>query len=66
MWVVTFFSIVGTILNIKKRKECFVIWLITSSAWCVYDLYIKAYAQSFLFFIYICLAIWGIIEWKKK
>jgi len=66
MWIVTLTSIIGVILNIKKRKECFIIWGVTNSLWCIYDLSIKAYAQSFLFFIYVLLAIWGIWEWRKK
>jgi len=66
MWVVTFFSLLGTILNIKKKKICFWIWLFTNVTWCVYDYMIGAYAQSCLFLIYTGLAIWGIIEWQKS
>lgn len=66
MWIVTLVSIVGVILNIKKRRECFVIWGVTNSLWSIYDFSIHAYAQSFLFFIYVLLAIWGIWEWRSK
>ena len=31
MWIVTFASIVGTMLNIRKMRACFVIWLVTNS-----------------------------------
>ena len=66
MWIVTGLSILGTVLNIKKKPVCFVIWLVTNSLWCVYDFYIKNYAQSGLFLVYVGLAIWGIISWSKK
>jgi nicotinamide riboside transporter PnuC len=66
MWIVTLISIVGTILNIKRKQVSFVIWLITNSLWFVYDLSIQAYAQSALFAVYVGLAIWGIIAWRKR
>lgn len=66
MWLVTAASLIGTILNIKKKQICFVIWLFTNSLWCVYDFSIGAYAQAALFSIYVALAIWGIIEWRKR
>ena len=66
MWIVTGFSILGTVLNIKKKRICFIIWLITNFAWCIYDFVIRDYPQSFLFLVYVGLAIYGIIEWRKK
>lgn len=65
MWVFTGLSIIGVVANIKKLKWCFVLWLFTNSAWCIYDYSIGAYAQSALFFVYVLLAIWGIYEWYK-
>lgn len=65
MWIVTGASIVGTILNLKKKKICFWIWLFTNSLWCAYDVWITAYAQAGLQAVYVGLAIWGIIEWRK-
>lgn len=66
MWVVTVMSLVGVVLNIKKRKECFYVWGVTNFAWMVYDFYIGAYSQSFLFAVYFLLAVWGIYEWNKE
>jgi len=66
MWFVTIASIVGVILNIKKKRICFFIWLFTNLSWTIYDFFIKAYAQSALFLIYTILAIYGIYEWRKK
>jgi nicotinamide riboside transporter PnuC len=66
MWIVTGLSILGTVLNIKKKPVCFAIWLVTNSLWCVYDFSIKNYAQAGLFLVYVGLAIWGIISWRHK
>lgn len=65
-WVVSGFSLIGVYLNIKKKHECFVIWFFTNASWTVYDFYIGAYAQSFLFFIYTLLALYGLYEWRFK
>jgi len=66
MWAVTGASVVGVVLNIKKKRICFVIWLCTNSLWCMYDFWMGAYAQSALFSVYVVLAIWGIIAWKSE
>lgn len=66
MWLVTAASIVGTVLNIKKKQVCFVIWLVTNFLWCVYDYHARSYAQSALFLVYTGLAVYGIYEWRKK
>lgn len=65
MWGVTVLAIVGVVLNIKKRKECFYVWVFTNSAWMVYDYWMGAMAQAALFAVYVGLAVWGILEWRK-
>lgn len=62
----TFGALVGVILNIKKKKACFYIWLFTNTAWAVVDFYKGIPAQGVLFSVYAVLAIWGILEWKEK
>lgn len=66
MWIVTAASIVGTVLNIKRQRYCFVIWLITNSTWCAYNLWIGSYPQAALFAVYVGLSVWGIIQWRVK
>jgi nicotinamide riboside transporter PnuC len=66
MWIITLISLIGVILNIKKRRECFMIWTVSNFAWMVYDFKIGAYAQSALFAVYFVLAVWGLYEWKEK
>lgn len=62
----TILSLIGVVLNIKKRKECFYIWGVTNFGWVFIDYNAGLYAQSLLFAIYFVLALWGIYEWKKS
>ena len=64
MWVVTAMSLLGVVLNIHKRKECFTVWGITNFIWAIYDWRIGARAQSVLFTVYFLLAIWGLYKWS--
>jgi nicotinamide riboside transporter PnuC len=65
-WVVSAFSIIGVVLNIKKMRICFYIWLFTNASWTIVDFVFGLYAQSLLFLVYTGLAVYGIIEWKKE
>ena len=65
-WICAALSILGVILNIKKHRACFWIWAVTNATWTVVDFTVGLYAQSALFFVYFILAIYGIIEWRKR
>ena len=62
----TISALVGVILNIKKNVLCFYIWLVTNISWAIVDFYKGIPAQGILFTIYAGLAVYGIIEWRKK
>jgi nicotinamide riboside transporter PnuC len=64
-WALTAASILGVWLNIKKRKACFAIWAVTNFSWMIVDFCHGLYAQSALFAIYFCLAVYGLCEWRK-
>jgi len=65
-WTVAVLSLVGVLLNIRKNYKCFYIWTVTNASWCLVNLYYQIYAQAALFFVYFCLAIYGLYEWKVK
>jgi len=65
-FILTLLSLLGVILNIKKKRSCFFIWFFTNGSWAIYDYYIGAFWQGVLFTIYFGLAIYGIVEWRKK
>ena len=64
MWLLTGFSLVRVVLNIRRNRSCFVVWGVTNAAWAVIDLDAGLYAQAALFAIYFALAIWGFMVWK--
>ncbi len=64
--ILTILSLIGVVLNIKKKISCFYIWFITNASWTIIDFYKDIPAQGTLFFIYTLLAVYGIYEWKKE
>src|SRR5450756_1419047 len=64
-WLLAVVSLVGTYLNIKKQKMCFVIWGVTNALWVLYDFSIGAIAQAALMLCYFVLAVHGFYEWRK-
>lgn len=64
-WVLSILSIIATVANIYKKRWCFYIWALTNLSWVLVGIKTKVYAQSFMFFMYFLLAIWGIICWKR-
>jgi len=64
-WVISFFSILGVWLNIKKVKYCFVIWMFTNACWMIIDFIQGIHAQAFLFMVYFILAVKGFYDWRK-
>lgn len=64
-WPLAILTVVGVVLNVKKRRFCFVIWSVTNIFWVVYNYTIEAYAQAAVFAVYFGLAIWGIIQWGR-
>ena len=65
-WLLTGLSLIGVVLNIHKRQECFYIWAVTNTCWMLIDFKKGIPAQGVLFMVYVILAIYGIIMWKKK
>ena len=64
--LLVFFSLLATYLNVRKKKVCFKIWLVTNTLWAIYDVYKGAYWQALLFIAYVGLAIYGMIRWKEE
>jgi len=65
MWFLTALSIIGVVLNIRKDRRGFLLWMLTNAGWAVVDFRHRLYAQGVLFTIYFVLSFWGWIRWKK-
>lgn len=64
--LLTIISITGVILNTKKKRICFLIWMATNLSWAVIDFYHGLWEQSILYLVYFVLAIYGWFSWGKK
>lgn len=66
MWFVTLVSIIGSILNAKKSKWCFYIWITANLIWLTYDIHIRLYSRAALDVVQTIICISGIIHWAKE
>ena len=64
-WLVSAAALVGVVLNIRKRRECFAIWTLTNASWCVIDWQHGLFAQAALMSIYCILSLWGLWAWSR-
>jgi hypothetical protein len=66
MWLLAAAAIAGVVLNNFRRRECFLIWMVTNATWMIYDWSLGAQAQAAMFGVYLGLSIWGWFQWGKK
>jgi hypothetical protein len=66
MIFVTFLSLIGVALNIKRKRSGFWVWMVTNAIWAGYDYRIGAWEQGVLFTAYFVLACWGSWEWRTS
>ena len=64
-WALTFISLTGVVLNIKKIRHGFLLWMITNICWAVIDFKHGVPEQAFLFLVYFILSVWGWVSWSK-
>ena len=66
LWALTAISIIGVILNIKKKRLGFVFWIFANGAWAVVNFKAGIPEQGFLFVVYLALAIYGYFAWADE
>lgn len=66
MWLVTILSLYGNVLNVKKKRSGFVVWVIANVLWLIYDIWTGLYSRAALDTVQTAFCVWGIIEWKDK
>lgn len=65
-WLITLVALVGVVLNIQKRRECFWVWLCTNTSWCVIDFVHGLYSQATLMAVYAVLSVYGLWSWRTN
>ena len=65
-WLLALASLTGVVLNILKRRACFVIWCGSNAAWAAIDLHAGLPAQAALMATYSGLAVVGFYQWRPR
>lgn len=59
-------AIIGTILNIKKDKNGFILWILADLIFIYQSYNLKAYNLVIICLIHIIVASIGYLKWKKR
>jgi nicotinamide riboside transporter PnuC len=65
-WILALISIIGVVLNIRKKASGFIFYTIANVGWVVVNLHYEIYAQAFLFLVFTGLSIYGWWNWTFK
>jgi nicotinamide riboside transporter PnuC len=63
-WTLALVSLVGVVLNVRKDRRCYLLWLGSNLAWAEVDLRAGLPAQASLMLVYAGLAVWGWLAWR--
>lgn len=64
-WVLAIVCLIGNVLNVKKLRICFLIWIACNVVWIIFDATHGNYARVLLDSVQIGFSVWGFISWKK-
>ena len=64
-WATTAVCLVGTVLNVKKLRACFYLWIVGNTAWLAWDLSNGLASRALLDIVQLALAVWGAYEWRS-
>lgn len=65
-WLLTCVSVTAVVLNIKKKRVSFLVFLAANAGWITVNFLKGIPAQAALFVIYSGLSLWGFIEWGRN
>lgn len=63
-WATALLALLGVVLNIHGRRECFAIWAATNAIWAAVDYAHGIHAQAALQAVYFALSIYGLAKWR--
>ena len=66
LWLVTAMAFAGAILNLKKQRSCFLIWMMSNIVFVIHNILIREWPQAALFTAFFGLAIWGWFSWSRE
>ena len=63
-WLTAAASLAGVWLNIRKRSEGFLLWMVSSAVWTYADATHGLLPQALIQATYFVLSIYGFIQWR--
>lgn len=63
--IVVIIALLGAWLNARKNIYGFCCWLLSNGFWTVHNIIIREYAQAFLYFVFLGIAIYGLYKWSQ-
>lgn len=63
-WTVTLVCLTGTVLNVKRMRACFMLWIVGNIAWAAWDLSQGLFSRMLMDLVQLGLAVWGWVSWK--
>ena len=63
-WIVAAIAVVGVILNVRKKWQCFLCWMFTNAFWFGRNINIGEYAQAVTFAVFFAVSFYGMIAWR--
>jgi len=65
-WILACASLTGVVLNIRKNRACWPLWVGTNSTWAAVDFAAGLPAQGCLMLVYTGMAVWGWVAWRPS
>lgn len=63
-WIVAVIAVVGVVLNVRKKWQCFLCWMFTNAFWFGRNILIGEHAQAATFAVFFAVSFYGLIAWR--
>jgi len=65
-WFILVIALAGLVLNILKKRECFLLWIISNGYWIYHNHQIGETVQAILFAVFAFFSFWGLMIWAPE
>jgi Nicotinamide mononucleotide transporter. len=66
MWIVTAVCLIGTVMNVKRLRACFLFWAVGNILWLAVDIKAGTYSRAMLDTVQLGFSLWGLYEWREQ
>ena len=65
-WCITVIAVAGVVLNNRRRRECFILWMVSNALSAVVHFAAGMWALTCRDAVFFVLAVDGLIRWSKQ